>query len=299
MKKLLVFFLLLQLVACQKTEEITEDKLNIVATTTMLQDMVWQIAGEQVNLTGLCAVGVDPHSYVPTYEDCQALLHADVVLYHGHFLEGQMGELFTTLEEEGVTVLSLEQGIPMEYLLFEEETGFVDPHLWWDTQLWKLSAFYVAESLCHVDEENAIFYQENLAIFTEQLDELEREIVRKVAEISEEQRVLITAHDAFGYYGKAYGFTVMGIQGINTETEAGTGDISALAHYIAENQIKCIFTETSVSDKSIKALEEAVAAKGFQVKISSDSLFSDSLGGGMNYIETAKANLSHIVKGLI
>lgn len=273
----------------------TEGKLNVVASTTMLHDLVEVIGDGVVECESLCGVGIDPHSYKATAGDIARMTNADVVVYNGLNLEGKMGEVFSSLESQGKDIVCIETGIDSESLLIEE--GEFDPHVWFDVAIWKEVAVYVANELANIDAENATLYQQNLDEYLLELEELELYVMARVEEVAINQRVLITAHDAFNYFGTAYGFEVMGLQGVNTQTEASTADIIELSNFIVENQIKAIFVETSVPTKNIEALQEAVKSKGFEVVIGGE-LYSDSLGEGDSYIDTVTANIDTIVESL-
>ena len=284
------------------TTETSSEPLNVVATTTMLYDLATVIGGDNVEAVGLMGVGIDPHLYTASAGDVTKVSDADVVVYNGIHLEAQMGEIFDSLDGQGKTVICIEYGIdPDDIMVDPEEPDSNDPHIWFDTTIWMQAATYMADCLAEADPDNADAYQSNLDAYMAELEELDAYISGRVAEVSEGQRVLVTAHDAFNYFGNAYGFEVMGLQGISTETEAGTADVSELAAFIAENEIKAIFVESSVSTKSIEALQAAVQALGFDVSIGGE-LYSDSLGdattGHDTYITTCMANIDTIVDAL-
>ncbi len=257
----------------------TKGAINVVSTTTMLTDLAKEIGQDKVNVTGLMKAGVDPHLYQATAGDVDIMTKADVVIYNGLHLEGKMGTIFDNLSKQKKTLIRISDGIPEKDLLDFTEDGQTvkDPHIWFSIPHWKIAAMEVAKGLSQKDPNNKAFYEENAKKYVENLDALDKENKEKINQIPEPQRVLITAHDAFSYFAKNYNFTVKGLQGISTESEAGTADISNLANYIAEHKIKAIFVETSVPTKTIEALKAAVKAKGFEVKIGGE-LFSDSLG---------------------
>ncbi len=257
----------------------TKGVINIVSTTTMLTDLAKEIGKDKVNVTGLMKAGVDPHLYQATAGDVDIMTKADVVIYNGLHLEGKMGTIFDNLSKQKKTLIRISDGIPEKELLDFNEDGQVvkDPHIWFSIPHWKIAAMEVAKGLSLKDPNNKAFYEENAKKYIKKLDALDKENKEKINQIPEPQRVLITAHDAFSYFAQNYNFTVKGLQGISTESEAGTADISNLANYIAEHKIKAIFVETSVPTKTIEALKAAVKAKGFEVKIGGE-LFSDSLG---------------------
>lgn len=280
----------------------SKDKLNIVATTTMLADLVSSIGGERVTVNGLMGPGIDPHLYQASAGDVSLMQKADVVVYNGLHLEGKMGEIFENLSNQGSAVICIEKSLDESSLLaWENDSSIHDPHIWFDVSLWKDAAKTVAIGLTDTDPNGKAEYEANLDAYLKELDETDTYIRSRADELAEEQRVLVTAHDAFQYFGKAYGFEVRGLQGISTDAEAGTADVSELANFIVERQIKAIFVESSVPPKTIEALQAAVKAKGFDVSIGGE-LYSDSLGdaksGADTYILTVKANIDTIVNAL-
>lgn len=280
----------------------TGNNLNIVATTTMLADLAKVIGGERAAVNGLMGPGIDPHLYQASAGDVSLMQKADVVVYNGLHLEGKMGEIFKNLSGQGQTVICIEDGLNESKLLaWEDDSSVHDPHIWFDVSLWKDAARTVATGLSQADPDGASIYEDNLDAYLKKLDETDTYIRDRAAELPKEQRILITAHDAFQYFGKAYGFEVRGLQGISTDAEAGTNDVSTLADFIVERQIKAIFVESSVPAKTIQALQAAVKAKGFDVTIGGE-LYSDSLGGedsgAETYILTVKANIDTIVDAL-
>lgn len=280
----------------------SKDKLNIVATTTMLADLASSIGGERVTVNGLMGPGIDPHLYQASAGDVSLMQKADVVVYNGLHLEGKMGEIFENLSNQGSAVICIEKGLDESSLLaWENDSSIHDPHIWFDVSLWKDAAKTVAIGLTDTDPNGKAEYEANLDTYLKELDETDTYIRSRADELAEEQRILVTAHDAFQYFGKAYGFEVRGLQGISTDAEAGTADVSELANFIVERQIKAIFVESSVPPKTIEALQAAVKAKGFDVSIGGE-LYSDSLGdaksGADTYILTVKANIDTIVNAL-
>ncbi len=307
MRRILILGIFLTLLAgcspLKTTPPTAEEGLQVVVTTTMLQDLVEELAGEHLQVTGLCAAGVDPHLYQATAGDMLILQQADVVVYHGFHLEGKLGDILSQLEQQGKYIICLEDGISPEGLLLAEEEvdGGYDPHIWFDVSLWMEAAVYVAECFMTLEAEHTQVYQQNLERYLLELETLDAYIQEKVAEIPAEKRILITAHDAFHYFGKAYGFQVYGIQGTSTESEASTWDISSLANRIVTQEIRSIFVETSIAPKTMEALQEAVASQGFQVAIGG-ALYSDSLGdatsGHDSYCKAVKSNIDTLVEGL-
>lgn len=280
----------------------TEDKLNVVTTTTMLADLSTVIGGGRVTVDGLMGPGIDPHLYQASEGDVSLMQKADIVVYNGLHLEGKMGEIFENLSGQEANVICIEDGLDESKLLAsEDDSSAHDPHIWFDVSLWKEAAKAVSDGLSKADPDGKEEYETNLESYLKELDETDTYIRNRAAELPEAQRVLVTAHDAFQYFGKAYGFEVHGLQGISTDAEAGTADVSALADFIVERKIKAIFVESSVPPKTIEALQAAVKAKNFDVAIGGE-LYSDSLGdaeaGTDTYILTVKANIDTIVDAL-
>ncbi len=295
--------IILFLTGCQKaaTNE-NNDTLKIVATTTMLADLAEVIGGDHVTVNGLMGPGIDPHLYQASAGDVTLMQKADVVVYNGLHLEGKMGEIFESLTDRGSIVIRIEDGLSEDELLsWENDPSIHDPHIWFDVSLWKAAAKTVADKLSEADSSHKEEYSNNLEEYLVELDDLDTYIKDRVSEIPKEQRVLVTAHDAFNYFGRAYGFEVKGLQGISTDAEAGTADVSKLADFITERKIKAIFVESSVPPRTIEALQAAVKAKGFDVSIGGE-LYSDSLGGkdsgADTYLLTVKANIDTIADAL-
>lgn len=277
-------------------------RLKVVTTTTMLADLTGRIGGDAVDVRGLMGPGIDPHLYQASAGDVTSMQEADVVVYNGLHLEGKMGDIFASLKGQGRLVICVEDGIDTALLLADENNPEIyDPHIWFDAAIWMAAAKHVAAGLETADPDHGAAYRENLAGCLAELEELDGYIRARVEELPAKQRVLITAHDAFRYFGKAYGFQVMGLQGISTDAEAGTADVSNLAAFIAGNRIKAVFVESSVPPKNIEALRAAVKARGFETAIGGE-LYSDSLGdktsGADTYILTCKRNIDTIVDAL-
>lgn len=274
-------------------------KLRVIATTTMLYDLVKQIGGDCVYAQSLMGSGVDPHQYRASAGDIIKLQEADAVVYNGLHLEGRMGDVFASLESGSKNVICASDGIDRELLIING--GVPDPHIWFDASLWSMAAMEVAKGLSAADPHNADKYGENLEEYGKKLDELDRYVKIRAAEIPEGQRVLVTAHDAFAYFGRAYGFEVRGLQGISTAAEAAASDVSRLAGFIAKNKIAAVFVESSMPVKNIEALCEAVRSAGFETRLGG-SLYSDSVGdeksGTDTYIAAFRFNIDLIAEGL-
>lgn len=289
------------LVGC-KTETKKSGKLKIVTTTTMITDLVLNIGGDLIKVDGLMGAGVDPHLYKASEGDVAKLFNADIIFYSGLHLEGKLVEVFEKMEQQKKTQIALAESLDPSGLIGSEYfASNYDPHVWFDIQYFNTFAKRVAEVLSEKDPDNAAKYQENLKVYSEKLLALETEIKEVIASLPEEKRILVTAHDAFNYFGKAYDFEVVGLQGISTATEAGVRDVQRLSEFIIENKVKAIFVESSVPRRTIEALQQAVLSKGFDVKIGG-SLFSDALGDPGTeegtYIGMFRYNVNTIVNEL-
>lgn len=276
-----LFFVILFifLISCNGNNKINENKkLKVVATTTMIADLVRNIGGDRIDLKAMMKAGVDPHLYKATEGDINLLLNSDVVFYNGLHLEGKLVELFEKMNKRGGNLFAISDGIDKSLLISSAEfSNNYDPHIWFDIGLWKKAAEFVAKKLADVDSSNKDYYFKNLKLYLDELDSAENIIKQKVNELAKDQRILITAHDAFNYFGRAYNFEVRGLQGISTLSEASVFDVQNLANFIIDNNVKAVFAETSVPMKNIEALRQAVKSKGKEIKIGA-SLFSDSLG---------------------
>ena len=308
MRKILSVLLTVLLVSsmlagCAPQESSTDSgKYKVVATTTMLADLTRVIGGEYVEATGLMGPGIDPHLYKASAGDVTLMQEADMIIFNGLHLEGKMGEIFENLTDSGKLIVEIAKGIDEGKVLpTADDPDVHDPHIWFNVMLWKDAARIVTDGLVEMDAKHKAEFEANYEAYAKELDALHMYVQDRVNEIPKGSRVLITAHDAFEYFGNAYGFEVKGLQGISTASEAGTGDVRDLAEFIVENQIKAIFVESSVPRKNIEALQEAVKAKGFEVEIGGE-LFSDSLGNPgseeATYLGTVKSNIDTIANAL-
>lgn len=268
---------------------------TIVTTCGMVTDIVRQVAGDNAKVVGLLGEGVDPHLYKPTRDDVVQLTRADVVFYSGLMLEGRMTDVFLKISRKGTPVFAVTDQLDEKFLLEPEEfKGHTDPHVWMDVSGWRAAVLAVAQSLRDLDPAHTAAYNGNANRYLAQLDELDAYAKRVLASIPKDRRVLITAHDAFNYFGRAYGIEVRGIQGISTESEAGVADINRLVDFIVARKIPALFVESSVSDKNIRALVEGCHARGHEVKIGGQ-LFSDAMGAPGSYEGTYVGMIDHNV----
>ena len=294
--------LALLLTACGGNERADDGKLDVVTTIGQLTNVVEIVGGEHVNVTGLMGSGVDPHLYVASESDVESLQNADVIIYNGLFLEAQMTEVFEALGERKTVLAAGEQIDSARLLPWADYADEYDPHIWFDVTLWMEVVKAVRDTLSTVDAANAADYAANAEALLQQLDELHAYVQSQAARVPAEQRVLVTAHDAFHYFGRTYGFDVRGLQGISTASEAGTADVQQLANFIVEHEIPAIFIESSVPIRNVEALQAAVAAKGHQVDIGGE-LFSDAMGDPGTpegtYVGMVRHNVDTIVAALL
>jgi len=283
-------------------QEIAGRKINVVATIGQVADVVDNIAGDRAELEGLMGPGIDPHLYRASEGDVVSLAEADIVFYNGLHLEAKMADVFEKMRGSVTTVAVTSEIDRNELLAPPEFEGAYDPHVWFDVSKWMSVTEVIRDALVELDPEHAAVYEDNADAYLAELEELDSYVEEQALRVPEDQRVVITAHDAFNYFGDAYDFEVRGLQGISTATETGTADLSSLADFIVEREIPSIFVETSVPQRFIEALREAVAARGFDVNIGG-SIYSDAMGDAGTpegtYIGMVRHNIDTIVAGLL
>lgn len=262
----------------------------VVCTTGMLTDTVRELTAGAVEVAGLMGSGVDPHLYKPTRDDIVLLQSADVVVHNGLHLEGKLGSVLTSLSD--TVVLEMGSFVPERQLL----PG--DPHIWMDVGLWRVASEGLSAALSEALPRQSATIARASAQFMGRLVELEDRVRAAIASIPESSRMLITAHDAFSYFGRAYGVEVRGVQGISTESESGLHDIERLVDLIAKRRIPAVFIESSVSPKNIRALVEGVAAVGIELNIGG-TLFSDAMGPDGTFEGTYIGMISHNVASIV
>ena len=279
----------------------TTGKLTVVTTIGMITDIVRNVGGTHVEVTGLMGPGVDPHLYKATAGDVARLTSAKLIFYNGLHLESKMGEILAKMTGNTKTIAVTDDVDKAHLLTPPEFEGQYDPHLWFDVTLWMKAVEKVRNTLTEIDPGHQADYETNAERYLAELAELHQYVKTQAEKVPSEQRVLVTAHDAFNYFGKAYGFEVRGLQGISTATEAGIADVQELATFIAERRIPAIFVESSVSSRSIEAVKAAVNSKGFNVKIGGQ-LFSDAMGTdgtpAGTYIGMVRHNIDTITAAL-
>ena len=271
----------------------------VVATTTIVADLVRQVAGDRVTIDCLMGDGIDPHSYKATPRDADRLRAADLVVASGLHLEGKLADLLEKLADR-VPVVAVADSLPRDQLL-DAGAGFHDPHVWFDARLWSGCIPAVEKALVAIDPAGAAEYGQRADAHRRELEAADEAVRRTIAAIPPSRRVLVTAHDAFHYFGRAYGVEVQAVQGVSTESEAGVQEINRLVDFLSSRKIKAVFVEASVSDRNIKALIEGCTSRGHAVTIGGE-LYSDSMGPvGTEvgtYVGMVRHNVDLIVRAL-
>lgn len=291
--------------ACSGTESSTgtvdteQGKLKVTSTISQIGDIVKNIGGDYVDAESLMGPGTDPHLYQATQKDMSKLDEAEIIFYNGLHLEGKMGEIFEKMQQEKPT-RAVTDGIPRERLIKEGEDAY-DPHVWFDVELWQYAVDEVVKGLSEVDKEHADEYKANGERYKEELAELDEWAKESLAEIPEKSRVLVTAHDAFNYFGNAYDIEVEGLQGLSTESEYGIKDVQNIVNLLVDREIKAVFVESSISERSINAVVEGAKKSGHDVRIGGE-LYSDAMGEegteAGTYIGMFKHNINTIKNAL-
>lgn len=276
-------------------------RLRVACTTGMVADLARNVGGERVEVDCLMGPGVDPHYYKASQGDLERLSRAGVILYNGLFLEGKMEEIFGKMARER-RVVAVAAELPQSQLRKPPEfEGHYDPHVWFDVSLWRQTIPTVVAALAAADPAGAEVYQARGAAYAARLDTLHQWVQQELAAITPAQRVLVTAHDAFGYFGRAYGVEVVGLQGVSTVAEYGVNDLNRLVDLIVARRLKAIFVESSVPQRSINAVREGCQGRGHQVQIGG-TLYSDAMGepgsGADTYEGMVRANVHTIVAAL-
>ncbi len=305
MKKWLsIVALSLMLAACSENGSNNEDadkEGNVVATTGQIADAVKVISGGKLTITTLMGPGVDPHLYKATQGDMTKLDNAEVILYNGLHLEGQLQDIFDQMSKDKTVFAAAEVLKEGQLLADAENDSLNDPHVWFDIMLWKEVVDGIGDTLVKEYPEHKEEFEKNEKEYLAKLDELATFAKERVAEIPAEQRILVTAHDAFNYFGDSLGFAVSGLQGLSTEAEYGVKDVENMVNYLVDKNINAIFVESSVSDKALKAVIEGAKEKGQKVVIGGE-LFSDAMGAEGTeegtYIGMYKHNINTIVNSL-
>jgi manganese/zinc/iron transport system substrate-binding protein len=278
----------------------TDPPLNVLATTGMIADAVRKVGGDSIKVNALMGPGVDPHLYKPNSGDLTLLNNASIIFYNGLHLEGKMTDVLTKIGRNK-PVVAVANGIPQAQYLSGDMANSYDPHIWMDAQLWVGAVYEISNQLQALDPINANFFRMNATRYIDELNALHRTIIEKMAQIPADQRLLITSHDAFKYFGRAYKIEVKGLQGISTVAEFGLRDVSNMVQLIVQRNIKAIFVETSVAQKPIEAVLAGCLKQNHKVVIGG-TLFSDALGNANTpegtYIGMMRFNATVIANAL-
>jgi manganese/zinc/iron transport system substrate-binding protein len=296
MRILLSLFLVLGLAGC--SDSAPSSNAQIVTTTGMIADAVKNIVGDKLAVRPLMGAGVDPHLYKATQGDISRLTSADLVFYNGLHLEGKMSDLLQALGKKK-PVVAVSTKLPEDQLIRHGDVH--DPHVWFDIALWSHAVEQVRDALMAHYPQYASEFSTNAKHYLGQLAELDTWARDEIQSIPQKQRVLITAHDAFNYFGKAYGIEVKGLQGISTVSEIGVYDVTQMTELVKSRGIKALFVESSVSPRFVQAVQKGLEAQGYAVKIGG-SLYSDAMGlegtPEGSYIGMVRANVNTIVGNL-
>lgn len=300
--KRIIFLLVIVLIYSCKQEHQDNGKLNAVTTTSMITDLVKNIGGDLINLEGLMGSGVDPHLYKASEGDVSKLSNADVIFYNGLHLEGKLVEVFEKMGSQNIKTIAVAEILDKSTLIGSDyfQSNY-DPHIWFDIDYWKQATQFVVSKLSEEVPEHKETFEANGKDYLAQLDALKVKLNNTIETLPKEKRILVTAHDAFNYFGKAFGFEVVGLQGLSTATEAGVQDVQKISAFIIEKDVKAIFVESSVPKRTIEALQAAVRSKNHEVAIGG-TLYSDALGNAGTiegtYLGMFEYNVNTIVNAL-
>jgi manganese/zinc/iron transport system substrate-binding protein len=272
---------------------------NVVATVGMVGDAVREVTGGRIAATTLIGEGVDPHLFRPTRSDIARLLGADAVFGVGHRLEGRMGDVLERVRTAGKPVVLMAETLPRDRLLANEDyPDAADPHVWMDPTLWGEAAGSVLEPLARLAPDVREGMADDLARFRARCARLDAYAKEAMATVPQSARVLVTAHDAFSYFGRRYGLEIESIQGLSTEAEANLAGIEALVTKLVERRVPAVFAETSVPDRAVRALIEGAAARGHRVALGGN-LFSDAMGRPGTYVGTYEGMMDHNITTIV
>lgn len=289
------------LVGCKEVKN-KDGKFHIVTTTSMITDLVKNIGGDKVAVEGLMGAGVDPHLYKASEGDVSKLSQANMIFYNGLHLEGKLVEVFEKMKQQNIKTIAVADALDKNDLIASALfASNYDPHIWFNVAYWIKITGYVAGQLSAAQPQHKAFFKANAEKYIAELTALQQNLAAEIATLPEDKRRLVTAHDAFNYFGKAFKFDVVGLQGLSTATEAGVQDVQQTANYIIEHKVKAVFIESSVPRRTVEALQAAVTSKNHQVIIGG-TLFSDALGNPGTaegtYIGMFKFNVHTIVTAL-
>ncbi len=277
-KNIIALLLLLAIYACNPTQKKQNEKFTVVTTTTMITDLVKTIGGTAIEVNGIMGAGVDPHLHKASAGDLTKLSNADLIIYNGLHLEGKLVDVFEKMNKIEKPTLAISSFLAKEQIINSEAFANAhDPHIWFSIDNWITITQNLTKMLSQKSPENATTFQQNGSLYIDRLKQLQTSLQTKIKELPVEQRILVTAHDAFSYFGKEFNFNVIGLQGLSTATEAGVKDVQRISTFIIQNNIKAVFIESSVPKRTVEALKASVASKGKTIEIGGE-LFSDALG---------------------
>jgi len=294
MKKIILGMVFL----CAAQANFAHASIKVVTTIGQITDVVKNVGGEHVAVIGLMGAGVDPHLYKASESDVRKLAEADIIFYNGLYLEAKMEDIFKQMLRNKVTAAVGEPIEKNRLLDSVSYAGHHDPHIWFDVSLWMQVVQTVTDTLSKFDPVNAQEYQIRADEYLLELKKLDQYVEGRASELEKEERVLVTAHDAFRYFGRRYDFEVIGLQGLSTESEAGAKDVMGLADLIAQRKIRAIFVESSVPERNIKAVQQAVKARGWNVEIGGE-LFSDAMGDAGTFEGTYIGMVTHNIDTIV
>lgn len=301
-KQILIVLFVLSVLSCKNEPASKNERVQVVTTTSMITDLVKNVGGDLIDIQGLMGAGVDPHLYKASAGDVTKLSNADIIFYNGLHLEGKLVEVFEKMGSATKTQVALGEKLDKSTLVGSDYfASNYDPHVWFNIQYFKEFVGVVVSTLSRKLPQHATQFKENGEAYLAQLTALETDVKAVIETLPKEKRILVTAHDAFNYFGKSYGFNVVGLQGLSTATEAGVQDVQRLSQFIIDNDVKAIFVESSVPRRTIEALQAAVRSKDHEVIIGG-SLYSDALGDAGTiegtYIGMFRYNVTTIVEAL-
>jgi manganese/zinc/iron transport system substrate-binding protein len=297
-----ILLLSLSIISCKESTKKEDGKLTVVTTTSMITDLVKNIGGDAIQVQGLMGSGVDPHLYKASEGDVSKLINADAIFYNGLHLEGKLVEVFEQMQYQNIKTYAIAEVLDKNTLIDSDYfKSNYDPHIWFNIDYWIEAGGYVSKKLQELNPENATSFDTNWKSYLSELQAVKNKIKATISTLPKEKRVLVTAHDAFNYFGKSFGFEVVGLQGLSTATEAGVKDVQRLSGFIIEKKVKAIFVESSVPKRTIEALQAAVNSKNHKVEIGG-TLYSDALGNAGTiegtYIGMFEYNVNTIVNAL-
>ena len=298
----LLFASLLILAGCSSNSTVDKKKTNIICTTGMVSDLVKQVVGDAAIVNHVIPAGLDPHTYKPTPQNVSEIMSADIVVYSGIGLEAKLEEILENYgKQEGNAVFSLGAGLPDSMLIYAEDGHSVDPHFWFDTELWSLATVQVENKLSQYLPDLQEAFQERAELYRQQLSKLNDWANTELDQIPDGQRVLVTVHDAFSYFGKSFDVEVRGLLGISPELDAGVQDVSSLVDFLVENKISAVFVEESLPTRTMEAVVAGCQTYGHDVRLG-EKLYADNVGAEGtpqdSYMGMFKHNIQTIVTAL-